>query len=488
MKTTELAVLGAGPGGYAAAFRAADLGLEVTLIDRSAQLGGVCVNTGCIPTKALLHVAETLEGVTRAADFGLGITQGTPDLKAIGLWRDKAVQRMSGGLGQLAKQRKVKVITGEAHFIGHHELAIKSLEGDESLCFEQAIIAAGSRPVRLPFLPDDPRVWDSTEALALHQVPPHLLVIGGGIIGLEMATIYAALGSRVTIVEAAPQLVPEADADLLGVWQNANRERMQWHLSTQVTAVQAHPEHLCVALQAENGEAFTLDADAVLVAVGRRPNGDLIRAEAAGVKVTDRGFIPVDAQGRTAQSHIFAIGDLVDGPMLAHKASHEGHVAAENAAGLRRAFDARAIPSVAYTHPEIAWAGLTEKAALAVGRPVRTAVFPWAASGRAVSSGVSGGRTKLILDPETEQVLGAGLAGAHAGELLGEISLAIEFGACAEDLALTVHAHPTLHETVGLAGELAAGTITDLRNPGALQAAGRSTSSQESQPVSVVST
>lgn len=469
METRELVVLGAGPGGYAAAFRAADLGLQVTLIDRSEQLGGVCVNTGCIPTKALLHVAETLAGVRKAADFGLAIEDSAPDLKAVRNWRDSAVQRMSGGVGQLAQQRKVEVITGEAQFAGSHELAVSTREGNRTLRFDQAIIAAGSRPVRLPFLPADPRIWDSTEALALHQVPPHLLVIGGGIIGLEMATIYAALGSRVTIVEAAAQLVPEADADLVGVWQRANRERLQWHLSTQVTAVQADPEQLSVALQPQQGDAFELAVDAVLVAVGRRPNGGLIQAEAAGVTVTERGFIPVDAHGRTAQAHIFAIGDLVAGPMLAHKASHEGHVAAENAAGLHRTFDARAIPSIAYTQPEIAWVGLTEKAALAAGRPVRTAIFPWAASGRAVSSGVSGGRTKLILDPETEQVLGAGLAGAHAGELLGELSLAIEFGACAEDLALTVHAHPTLHETVGLAGELAAGTITDLRNPGAVR-------------------
>lgn len=464
---TQLVVLGSGPGGYSAAFRAADLGMEVTLVERHGSLGGVCLNVGCIPSKALLHLAGTLEETEAATAQGLRFTPLALDLEAMRAFRDRAVDKLTAGIAGMCRSRGVRVIQGYGRFTGPNSLSINLPDGDlHNLSFDQAIIAAGSRSARLPSIPyDDPRVWDSTDAVALDRIPARLLVIGGGIIGLEMATVYRALGTEVTIVEYADQLIPTADKDLVGVYSRSNRSRFHIHLATRVIAVEPAEHALEVNMKTGDGELVRADFDAVLVAVGRQPNGDRIGADRAGVTVNQQGFIAVDAQQRTNAAHIFAIGDLVGQPMLAHKASHQGHVAAEVAAGRHSRFEPRAIPSIAYTHPEIAWTGLTEQEARARSLDYRTAAYPWSASGRALCAGHADGRTKLIYDPDTGALLGAGIVGVNAGELIGELSLAIEFGASVEDLALTIHAHPTLHETVGLAGELAAGTITDLPNP-----------------------
>ncbi|PTY37356.1 dihydrolipoyl dehydrogenase [Saccharospirillum sp. MSK14-1] len=460
----QLVVLGGGPGGYSAAFRAADLGMNVTLIERYARLGGVCLNVGCIPSKALLHIAGVIEENEHLSELGFSAQQ--PELKAVQQYRDQTVERMTTNLSAMAKERGVTVIQANAVFEDSQHLRLTQADGDESLLgFEQLILATGSRVVELPFLPNDERIWDSTDALQLSTIPPRLLVIGGGIIGLEMATVYRALGSTVSIVEAANQLIPAADADLVRLYQRDNNDRFDIRLNTRLDSVTAGQSALNVTLMDAQDNAENADFDAILVAVGRRPNGDLLQAEKAGVNVDDRGFIGVDEQLRTNVSHIFAIGDLVGQPMLAHKASHQGHVAAEVAAGESARFTPMAIPSIAYTHPEVAWTGLTEKDAKAQGLNIRTAAFPWSASGRALASGQNTGRTKLIFDADTDRLLGAGLVGAHAGELLGELTLALEFGASTEDLALTIHGHPTLHETVGLAAEMASGTITDLPNP-----------------------
>ncbi len=450
----DLVVVGAGPGGYAAAFRAADLGLEVVLVERHERLGGVCLNVGCIPSKALLHVAKVMADAEDAA--GAGVTFAAPevDLAGVRAFKDGAVDKLVGGVAGLAKGRKVRVVHGEARFTGPFTLEVAG----EELAFAQCIVAAGSRAATLPGLPDDPRIMDSTGALELADVPERLLVVGGGIIGLEMATVYDALGSRVTVVELAGQLIPGCDPDLVKPLHKRIAGRYAGiHLETEVGGIEARDDGLHVTI-GEEQHVF----DRVLVAIGRRPNGGTLGLDAAGVQVTDRGFVDVDAQRRTNVPHVFAIGDVAGEPMLAHKATHEGHLAAEVAAGHHAAWDVRAIPNVAYTDPEIAWAGLSETDAKADGTAYEKAVFPWSASGRALSTGRPDGLTKLLFDPATRRLLGAGIVGTGAGELIAELALAVEMAADVEDVALTVHPHPTLSESVGLAAEVAAGTVTDL--------------------------
>ncbi|MCB2054402.1 MAG: dihydrolipoyl dehydrogenase [Geminicoccaceae bacterium] len=463
----ELLVLGAGPGGYTAAFRAADLGLKVVLVDSRETLGGVCLNVGCIPSKALLHAAKVIgEGHEMAAN---GIRFGEPeiDIDKLRSWKDGVVGKLVGGLGGLAKQRKVEWVKGYGRFTGPHMLEVEEAGGKKStISFDQAIIAAGSEPIRLPFVPhDDPRVMDSTGALELADIPKRLLVLGGGIIGLEMACVYQALGSKVSVVELMDQLMPGADKDIVaplhkrvkGLYENI------W-LETKVTNVEARKEGLKVSFEGKGAPASDT-FDRILVAVGRKPNGGAIGADKAGVKVDERGFIAADSQMRTNVDHIFAIGDLISRLMLAHKAVHEGKTAAEAAAGKKSHFDAKVIPSVAYTDPEVAWVGLTETQAKAEGRTVGKGVFPWAASGRALANDRAEGMTKLIFDPETDRLLGAAIVGVSAGDLIAEAVLAIEMGADAQDIGLTVHPHPTLSESVGMAAEMFEGTITDLMPP-----------------------
>jgi dihydrolipoamide dehydrogenase len=451
----QVVVLGSGPGGYTAAFRAADLGLKTVLIERYEALGGVCLNVGCIPSKALLHAARVIAEAEEMAEHGISFGKPRVDVEALLSWKQSVVDRLTGGLAGLARQRKVEVVHGTARFTGPHSIAV----GERELSFENCIIAAGSEAATIPDLPDDPRVIDSTGALSPTSVPKRLLVVGGGIIGLEMATVYDALGSRVTVVELLDQLIPDCDRDLVSVLQKRIMGRYEAiMLETSVTGVTAQKNGLKAVFS--NGDTQTFDQ--ILVAVGRRPNGNAIGAAAAGVDADAAGFIPVDGQLRTNVSHIYAIGDIVGGPMLAHKASHEGKVAAEVIAGLGVEFDARAIPSVAYTDPEIAWMGLTETQAEADGIEVEKGVFPWAASGRALSLGRDEGLTKLLFEPGTKRLLGAGIVGIGAGELIAETVHALEMGADAEDIGLTVHPHPTLSETVMFAAEIEAGTITDL--------------------------
>src|SRR4051794_4787326 len=450
----QVAVFGAGPGGYTAAFRAADLGLSVALIDRGEKLGGVCLNVGCIPSKALLHIAKVMTEAEEMAEAGVSFGKPSIDIDRVRAWKNDVVGRLTGGLEGLAKQRKVQVVRGVGQFTGPNTIAV----GDTVVGFEHCIIAAGSEAASLPFLPEDPRIMDSTGALEVEEIPERLLVIGGGIIGLEMATVYDALGSEVTVVELLDQLIPGVDKDIIRVLEKRIRGRYAAvHLSTGVDSVEATPEGLVVKF---GGHTETFDR--ILVAVGRRPNGKAIGAEAAGVTVDERGYIPSDLQMRTNVPHIFSIGDVRGEPMLAHKATHEGALAAEVIAGEDVSWDVRSIPSVAYTDPEVAWTGLTETQAKAEERAVEVAAFPWVASGRALSVGRSDGLTKLILEPETHRVLGAGIVGVNAGELLAEAVLAIEAGLDAEDIALTIHPHPTLSETIGFAAEMGEGTITDL--------------------------
>ena len=458
-------VLGAGPGGYTAAFRAADLGLSVALIEKDPVLGGVCLNVGCIPSKALLHAARVIEEAHSMADCGVRFEPPSIDLGALRGWKAKVVAKLTNGLTGLAKARKVDVIHGTASFASPHALRVEGPTGATTVEFDQCIIAAGSEPVRLPGIPDDPRIMDSTGALELREIPPRLLVVGGGIIGLEMATVYAALGTRVTVVELSPGLMPGCDADLVRPLEKRLKGSLEAiYVNTRVAAMSADAAGITVSFEgdrAPKSDRF----DRVLVAVGRRPNGLKINAAAAGVVVDGRGFIAVDAQMRTNVPHIFAIGDVVGQPMLAHKASHEGKLAAEVASGLRHANDARVIPSVAYTEPEIAWVGLTELEAKAQGRAVGKGVFPWAASGRSLAINRDEGFTKLLFDPDTHRVLGAGIVGTNAGDLIAEVGLAIEMGADAADIGLTIHPHPTLSETVAFAAEAFEGTLTDLYLP-----------------------
>jgi dihydrolipoamide dehydrogenase len=462
----EVVVLGAGPGGYTAAFRAADLGVRVLLVERYAKLGGVCLNVGCIPSKALLHVAEVM---TAAADLAArGVAFGTPqiDFARLRAHKNEVVDKLTAGLAKLAAQRKVQVLTGAGRFVSPHQLEVETAEGVRGVRFDCAIIATGSRAVQLPGFPsDDPRVLDSTGALEIESAPPRLLVVGGGIIGLEMASVYDALGSSVSVVEMLPALLSGTDPDLVRPLQRRIAGRYAGiHLGTQVTRVEPQADGLRVSFEGPKAPAAE-SFDRVLVAVGRRPNSDGIDATRAGVALDESGFIPVDAQQRTNVSHIFAIGDVSGPPLLAHKATHQGRTAAEVIAGLPASFDARAIPSVAYTDPEIAWTGLTETQAKERGVAVEKASFHWAASGRALGVGRSEGFTKLLIEPDTRRLLGAGIAGIHAGELIAEATLALEVGAKAEDLARSIHAHPTLSETLGLAAEVAEGTITDLYLP-----------------------
>jgi dihydrolipoamide dehydrogenase len=457
--SSQVVVIGSGPGGYSAAFRAADLGLKTVLVERYERLGGVCLNVGCIPSKALLHLAKIMSEAEDSAAHGIRFAEPEVDLDGVRAFKDGVVEQLTGGLDGLAKRRKVEVVRGEARFTGPNTLAV----GDTTIGFEHAIIAVGSRAATLPFLPDDPRIMDSTDALALEEVPDRLLVIGGGIIGLEMATVYDALGSQVTVVELMDQLIPGCDPDLVKPLHNRISKRYAGiHLSASVSAVEAADDGLHVTFE---GGPEPQTFDRVLVAVGRKPNGASIGAEAAGVNVDDRGFIRVDEKLRTNVSHIHAIGDVIGDPMLAHKATHEGKVAAEVIAGHDVVFDARAIPSVAYTDPEVAWMGLTETQAKADGTEVEKASFPWAASGRALTVGRPDGVTKLLVDPSSRRILGAGVTGVNAGELIAEVVHALEMGAVAEDIGLTIHPHPTLSETIGFAAEVAEGTITDIYAP-----------------------
>ncbi|MEA9825293.1 dihydrolipoyl dehydrogenase [Xanthomonas campestris pv. raphani] len=468
----KMVVLGAGPGGYTAAFRAADLGLDTVLIERYASLGGVCLNVGCIPSKALLHAAAVIDEVAHAGDFGVDFGQPKITLEKLREYKEKVVGKLTGGLASMAKQRKVRTVTGVASFVSPNELEIVGDDGKTQLLrFEHCVIAAGSQAVKLPNFPwDDKRVMDSTDALELHDIPKTLLVVGGGIIGLEMATVYSALGSKVTVVEFMDQLMPGADKDLVKpLADRLKKQGVEVHLKTKATDVSADAKGITVSFEAATeGEMPGLQAtafDRVLVAVGRSPNGKKIGADKAGVTVTERGFIPVDRQMRTNVPHIFAIGDIVGNPMLAHKATHEGKLAAEVAAGEKKEWVARVIPSVAYTNPEIAWVGVTETEAKAKGLKVGVAKFPWAASGRAIGIGRTEGFTKLIFDEDTHRIIGGAIVGVHAGDLLAEIGLAIEMGAEAEDIGHTIHAHPTLSESVGMAAEVYDGTITDLYIP-----------------------
>ena len=462
----EVVVLGAGPGGYTAAFRAADLGKQVVLIEKYAALGGVCLNVGCIPSKALLHVAKVITEAEEVAQHGVTFDKPKIDIDQIRAWKESVVTKLTGGLTVLAKQRKVQVVHGTAKFTSPNSLSVETKSGSETITFDSAIIAAGSSVARIPGFPcDDPRIIDSTGALRLQDIPQRMLIIGGGIIGLEMATVYDALGSRVSVVELADGLIPGADRDLVRPLAKRIEKRYEAiYLKTKVSKIEALKEGLKVHFEGAQAPEPQL-YDRVLMAVGRRPNGRDIGAETAGVTVNERGFIPVSKQMRSNVPHIYAIGDIAGEPMLAHKAVHEGKVAAEVIAGHKTGFDALTIPSVAYTDPEIAWMGLTETQAKAQGIEYEKANFPWAASGRALSIGREEGTTKILLDPQTRRILGAGIVGANAGELIAEAVLALEMGADMEDIGLTIHPHPTLSETLGFAAEMAEGTITDLLPP-----------------------
>ncbi|OWV39777.1 dihydrolipoyl dehydrogenase [Mameliella alba] len=463
----EVVVLGSGPGGYSAAFRAADLGKKVVMIERNPTLGGVCLNVGCIPSKALLHVAKVITEAEEMGAHGIRFSKPEIDLDELRGFKDGVVGQLTGGLDGLSKGRKVQIVRGYGKFTGPNMIEVQGEDGVKTVSFDQCIIAAGSEPVALPFIPhDDSRVIDSTGALELKDIPERMLVLGGGIIGLEMACVYDALGSKITVVELMDQIIPGADKDIVKPLMTRIKGRYEnIFLKTKVTAVEASDAGLKVTFEDDKGESFSDTFDKVLVAVGRKPNGKLIDAEKAGVAVDDRGFIGVDSQQRTGVSHIFAIGDVVGQPMLAHKAVHEGKVAAEVCAGEKRHFDAKLIPSVAYTDPEVAWCGLTETEAKAKGVKYEKGVFPWAASGKSLSNGRSEGVTKLLFDPEDDRVIGACIVGTNAGDLISEAALAIEMGADAVDLGHTIHPHPTLSETVNFAAEMFEGTITDLMPP-----------------------
>jgi len=462
----EVLVLGSGPGGYTAAFRAADLGKKVVMVERHPSIGGVCLNVGCIPSKALLHTAQVLNEANSMADHGVRFSKPEIDLDEIRSWKDGVVARLTGGLGMLAKQRKVEVVTGEGRFTSPNTLTVETAEGEKSISFEYSIIAAGSRSVEIPVFPhDDPRVWDSTDALRLKEIPGRLLIVGGGIIGLEMATVYEALGSKITVVEMQDSLIPGADKDIIRPLQRRiDKKYENIYLKTRVSAMESSESGIKVSFEGAKAPAEDL-FDAVLVSVGRTPNGKLIDSEKAGVVVDEWGFIPVDGQMRTNVPHIFAIGDIVGQPMLAHKATHEAKVAAEVIAGHKSVFEPLTIPAVAYTDPEVAWAGLTEIEAKAQGVEYTKGAFPWAASGRSLSIGRDEGMTKALFDKETGRLIGAAIVGTNAGELIAEAVLGIEMGSDMQDIGLTIHPHPTLSETLCFAAEMAEGTITDLMPP-----------------------
>ncbi|MFL6719182.1 MAG: dihydrolipoyl dehydrogenase [Burkholderiaceae bacterium] len=463
----ETLVLGAGPGGYTAAFRAADLGQKVVLVERYASLGGVCLNVGCIPSKALLHAAKVITEAEEMSHFGVKMSAPEIELDGLRGWKDSVVKKLTGGLSGLARARKVQVVHGKAAFSSANTLTVETAEGSKTIAFRNAIIAAGSSVARIPGFPyDDPRVIDSTGALELRQIPKRMLVIGGGIIGLEMACVYDALGTRITVVEFADGLIPAADRDIVKPLQKRIEKRYEGiYLKTKVTKLEAREDGLLATFEGANAPAEPQLYDMVLMAVGRRPNGRDIGAEKAGVIVNERGFIPVDRQQRTNVGHIYAIGDICGDPMLAHKATNEAKVAAEVIGGHKVEFDPMTIPSVAYTDPEVAWMGLTENDAKSQGIPYEKANFPWAASGRALAMGRDDGMTKLLWDPQTRRIIGAGIVGVNAGELLAETVLAMEMGADLEDMALTIHAHPTLSETPMFAAEMGLGVITDLYVP-----------------------
>jgi dihydrolipoamide dehydrogenase len=464
-RETQLLVFGAGPGGYTAAFRAADLGLKVTLVERWPELGGVCLNVGCIPSKALLHAAKVIEDAEEMSERGIAFGAPEINLGKLREWKTSVVRKLTSGLRVLARQRKVEVVQGSGRFVSPNVLEVMGTSGSQRIRFDQCIIAAGSEPIGLPGLPSDPRILDSTDALELPEFSGGMLVIGGGIIGLEMACVFDALGTKVSVVELTSQLMPGCDPDLVRPLERRIRARYsQILLGTKVTSIEAQPAGLRVSFAGEKAPAAQM-FERVLVAVGRAPNGHSVGAELAGVKVSDRGFIAVDRQMRTNVPHIFAIGDIAQPPLLAHKAMHEGKVAAEVAAGLRRAFDARVIPSVAYTDPEVAWVGLTEIEAKEKGIKYAKGNFPWVANGRSLSLGREEGFTKLLFDPETHRVLGGGIVGTNAGELISEVALAVENGCDAADIGLTIHPHPTLSETVAGAAEAFEGTLTDLYLP-----------------------
>lgn len=467
----EVLVLGAGPGGYSAAFRSADLGINTIIVERYPTLGGVCLNVGCIPSKALLHTAAVMDEVKTMAKHGITFGAPTIEIDQLRAYKESVIAKLTGGLAGMAKARKVKVVRGLGKFLDANHVEVQLTDGTgqdlngqkEVVRFQKAIIAAGSQPVKLPFLPEDPRIVDSTGALLLKSIPKRMLVIGGGIIGLEMATVYSTLGSRIDIAEMMDGLMAGADRDLEKVWEKFNAGRFEKiMLKTRAAKAEVKPDGIQVTFEGENAPSEPQTYDLVLVAVGRTPNGKKIDADKAGVQVDERGFISVDKQMRTNVLNIFAIGDLVGQPMLAHKAVHEGHVAAEAAAGEKSYFDAKQIPSVAYTDPEVAWAGLTEEQCKAQGIAYEKGLFPWAASGRAIANGRDEGFTKLIFDVTTHRIIGGGIVGTHAGDLIGEVCLAIEMGADAVDIGKTIHPHPTLGESVGLAAEAAHGHCTDL--------------------------
>ena len=467
----EMLVLGAGPGGYSAAFRAADLGMKTVIVERYATLGGVCLNVGCIPSKALLHVAAVMDEAAHASDLGISFAAPSVDIDKLRAHKAKVVGKLTTGLAGMAKGRKIATVRGYGHFLDAHHLEVEETTGDgqdksgakKVIRFQKCIIAAGSAAVHLPFLPRDPRIVDSTGALELRQVPARMLVIGGGIIGLEMATVYSTLGARVDVVEMLDGLMQGPDRDLVKVWEKQNTSRFdKVMLKTKTASAEAREDGIWVRFEGEQAPAEAQRYDLVLQSAGRSPNGLKIGADKAGVTVTERGFIPVDSQMRTSVPHIFAIGDVVGQPMLAHKAVHEAHVAAEAAAGQKSHFDATVIPGVAYTHPEVAWVGLGEDEAKRAGRKVEVARFPWAASGRAIANGADYGLTKLVFDAESHRVVGGSIVGPGAGDMIGEIALAIEMGADAVDIGKTIHPHPTLGETIGMAAEVAHGTCTDL--------------------------
>ena len=459
----DVVVLGSGPGGYSAAFRSADLGRKVVLVERYAVLGGVCLNVGCIPSKALLHVAAVMDEAERMAEHGIAFGKPAVDLFKLRAWKEKVVGKLTGGLAGMAKLRKVTVVQGTGSFVEPNVLAVETPDGRKLVRFANAIIAAGSQAAKLPFLPDDPRIVDSTGALELQSAPKRMLVIGGGIIGLEMGTVYSTLGARLDVVEMMDSLMAGPDRDLVAVWQKYNAARFDnVMLRTKTVKVEAVPEGIKAWFEGDKAPKDPQTYDLVLVSVGRSPNGLKIGADKAGVTVNERGFIPVDSQMRTNVPHIFAIGDIVGQPMLAHKAVHEGHVAAEAAAGEKSHFDASVIPGVAYTDPEVAWVGLTEDDAKKQGIKVGIGKFPWAASGRAIANGRDEGFTKLIFDAETHRILGAGIVGTGAGDLISELALAVEMGSDAVDIGKTIHPHPTLGESVGMAAELYEGVCTDM--------------------------